>query len=135
MARLTICINWNENIDLLQEKIRLQIIPRPNCNTEPLTHKQETLVKVQEALRCSPNKGHEAWCWESYKNKQQQLKMLISKAKVMDSFIKGLFPTVCFPVQRIHTYLTRRRMWRIWAFQEVRFKPPTVILPQLTNCD
>lgn len=51
-------INWNENIDLLQEKSDCKSFQGQTA-TEPLTHKQETLVKVQEALRCSPNKGHE----------------------------------------------------------------------------
>ena len=60
--------------------------------TEPLTHKQEALVKVQEAWRRSPNRGHE----ETMLRKLQELsnssrKMLISKAKVMDSFHKRSF--------------------------------------------
>ena len=84
-------INWNENIDLLQEKIRLQIIPRPNCNWA--THSQtgnpgEGSGSI-EMLAKQRSRGNDAEKVTRISNSSR--KMLISKAKVMDSFHKRSF--------------------------------------------
>ena len=84
-------INWNENIDLLQEKIRLQIIPRPNCNWA--NHSQtgnpgEGSGSI-EMLAKQRSRGNDAEKVTRISNSSR--KMLISKAKVMDSFHKRSF--------------------------------------------
>lgn len=49
-------INDNEKMDLLKEKLDWKSFQGQTAS-EPLTDKQETLVKVQEAWRFPPDKG------------------------------------------------------------------------------
>ena len=81
-------INWNENTDLLQEKIRLQIIPRPNCNwaTHSQTGNPGEGSGSTEMLSKQRSRGNDAEKVTRISN--SNWKMLISKAKVMDSFHK-----------------------------------------------
>lgn len=78
--------------------------------------------------------------WESYKNKQQQLKDA-HKQSQGHRFIpqKVSFPLfshcLAFLLKGFLTYLTRGECEGCEHFQELCFKPPKVISPQLTNCD
>lgn len=84
-------INWNENTDLLQEKIRLQIIPRPDCNwaTHSQTGSPGEGSGSMETLAKQRSRGNDAEKVTRISNSSR--KMLISKAKVMDSFHKRSF--------------------------------------------
>lgn len=88
MARLTILASTEMKIQICCRKKSDCKSFQGQTATEPLTHKQEPLGKAQEAWRCSKqrSRGNDAEKVTRVSNGNR--KMLVSKAKVMDSFHK-----------------------------------------------